>query len=131
MADVPVGATLIDNPVSAAPGFQVENVYVMAGVPRIFQAMFDAVAPSFAAGSPMVSRSVSAFVREGALAESLAALAVEPPSVDFGSYPFHRDGRLGASIVARGRDAAAVAAAAAAGDGMLRSLGGDPIRDDA
>lgn len=129
MADVPRGAALIDNPVSAAPGFQLENVYVMAGVPRIFQAMFDAVAPGFATGAPLVSRTVSAFVREGDLAAPLAALADAHRDVDFGSYPFHRDGRLGASIVARGRDVAAVDGAATAVAAMFTTLGGDPIRD--
>ncbi|MEM6492585.1 MAG: competence/damage-inducible protein A, partial [Pseudomonadota bacterium] len=75
MAEVPEGAELIDNPVSAAPGFRVENVYVFAGVPSIFRAMFDAVAPNFVAGPPLVSRSISAFVREGDLAAPLTDIA--------------------------------------------------------
>ncbi|MGB0843136.1 MAG: competence/damage-inducible protein A [Alphaproteobacteria bacterium] len=101
MAIIPDGASLIDNPVSKAPGFKLANVHVMAGVPRIFQAMVDQVLPELKHGKPTSSISISAAVREGDVAEPLAKLQAQFPEVDLGSYPYHRDGELGTSLVAR------------------------------
>lgn len=109
MADIPEGATLIANPVSAAPGFQMGNVYVMAGVPRIMQAMFDNIKHSLKGGAPMLSETVAAFVTEGTIAEDLGRIQLQFPSVEIGSYPFVRHQRLGTSLVARSTDAAALA----------------------
>ncbi len=104
MADIPEGATLIHNPVSAAPGYKMENVYVMAGVPRIMQAMFDGIKHSFAGGAPMISASVSAFITEGSIAEDLGRIQDQFPTVEIGSYPFVRQQKLGTSLVARSTD---------------------------
>jgi len=130
MADVPEGATLIANPVSAAPGFQLGNVFVLPGVPRIMQAMFEGLRYRLAGGAPMVSTTVAAFVTEGAVAAGLAEAQAEHPTVEIGSYPFVRDGRLGTSLVVRAPDAAAVEAAAVAVEAAVRAAGGEPMRED-
>ncbi len=109
MADIPEGATLIYNPVSAAPGYKMDNVYVMAGVPRIMQAMFDGIKHSLKGGAPMLSASVSAFVTEGAIAEVLGKIQMQFPTVEIGSYPFVRHQKLGTSLVARSTDSTALA----------------------
>lgn len=114
MADVPEGATLIANPVSAAPGYRIGNVYVMAGVPRIMQAMFDGIKHNLQGGAPMLSASVAAFVTEGTIAEELGRIQSRFPSVEIGSYPFVRAQKLGTSLVARSTDAEALLACKAA-----------------
>lgn len=112
MARVPLGATLIDNPVSAAPGFRLGNVFVLPGVPRILQGMLPGVLATLPGGPPIVSRSVTAWVRESDVAAELAEVQARHPGLDVGSYPFARDGRFGTALVVRGNDAAAVAVAA-------------------
>jgi len=123
MARVPRGAVLIDNPVSAAPGFRVDNVFVLPGVPRILQGMLPGVLASLPGGPPIVSRSITAWVRESDVAQELAVVQAHHPGLDVGSYPFARDGRFGTSLVVRGNDAAAVAAAAAEIEAFLRARG--------
>lgn len=105
MARIPAGATLIDNPVSAAPGFQVDNVYVMAGVPKIMQAMLEGILPNLQGGAPVLSNTVTCAVPESQIAPELGALQEEYPDIDIGSYPNFRGGVLGLSVVARGTDA--------------------------
>lgn len=99
MAEVPEGAALIPNPVSAAPGYVIENVYVLAGVPSIMQAMFKAL--SLKGGAPIVSESLSAYITEGGIAAELEAIQNRFPEVDIGSYPFFRHGKVGTSLVGR------------------------------
>ena len=108
MARVPEGATLIDNPISAAPGFRIENVFVLAGVPPIAHAMFASLEPMLEQGRTIHSRSIDVLLREGAFALELEQIAREHPDVEIGSYPFARDGRYGASLVVRGTDLATV-----------------------
>jgi molybdenum cofactor synthesis domain-containing protein len=126
MADMPHGATLIDNPVSAAPGFRIGNVFVMAGVPAILRAMFDGIAPNLAGGPPIVSRTVAAYLPEGALAAGLRDLQERWPTIEIGSYPYFRHGRLGVSVVLRGTDGGGLDAAAEAVRALVRDLGGAP-----
>jgi molybdenum cofactor synthesis domain-containing protein len=111
MAMIPEGASLIDNPVSQAPGFRMENVYVMAGIPSIARAMFAAAEPDLRHGEPIRSESIDVYRREGDFATALEEVARRHPAVEIGSYPFSREGRFGASIVVRGTDAAQVEAA--------------------
>jgi len=113
MATVPEGASLIDNSVSFAPGFRIGNVFVLAGVPSIARAMFAACEHELEGGSPILSESIDLYQREGDFAAALEAIAKRYPEVDIGSYPFSREGRLGASLVVRGTDAGSVAAAMA------------------
>ncbi|MGR3501800.1 competence/damage-inducible protein A [Pseudaestuariivita sp.] len=114
MARIPDGAALIDNPVSAAPGFTLGNVHVMAGVPRIFEAMVASVLPTLTGGAPVISHSVEVHRGEGDIAGPLKELAEKHSELSFGSYPFQRDGRYGANVVVRGTDPEAVVAAARA-----------------
>ncbi len=112
MARVPDDADLIDNPVSAAPGFTLGNVHVMAGVPTIFQAMVAGLLPTLTGGAPLVSETLRVAMPEGELAGPLGALAEAHPSLSIGSYPFIKDGEYGANVVIRGSDPAAVNTAA-------------------
>ncbi|MBF9058715.1 competence/damage-inducible protein A [Rhodobacterales bacterium HKCCSP123] len=108
MARIPEGASLIDNPISSAPGFTIGNVHVMAGVPVIFEAMVASVLPTLTGGAPMLSQSLRIVRGEGDIAEALGQLAKDHPEVSIGSYPFHRDGVHGSNIVVRSQDGAAV-----------------------
>jgi len=130
MANTPQGATLIDNPVSIAPGFQIGNVFVLAGVPRIMQAMFDGLRARLVGGAPMLSRTVGAFVAEGAIAKGLGELQQRHPALDIGSYPYFRQGRFGASFVLRGTERTQIDAAAVELRALIKELGGDPIEGD-
>jgi molybdenum cofactor synthesis domain-containing protein len=111
MARIPEGAALIDNPVSAAPGFTLGNVHVMAGVPQVFEAMVASVLPRLTGGAPLLSQSLRINRGEGDIAGPLALLAGRYPALSMGSYPFVRDGVFGANIVIRGSDGPAVDAA--------------------
>ena len=112
MARIPKGAALIDNPISAAPGFTLRNVHVMAGVPAIFNTMVASVVPTLTGGAPLVSQSIRIDRPEGEIAGPLGDLAAAHPDLSMGSYPFIQNGTYGANIVIRGTDAAAVARAA-------------------
>ena len=111
MARIPDGATLIANPVSGAPGFTLDNVHVMAGVPSVFQAMVAEILPTLDGGAPMLSQTVRVERPEGELAGDLGAIAKGHPDVSIGSYPFIENGAFGSNIVVRGRDNGAVSAA--------------------
>mgnify|MGYP005621302353 FL=1 len=114
MARIPDGASLIDNPVSSAPGFTLGNVHVMAGVPSVFRAMVASILPSLTGGAPLVSSTLRVERGEGDIAGPLGNLATLFPKLSFGSYPFQKDGRYGANIVVRGTDTAEVARAISA-----------------
>lgn len=106
MARIPEGADLVANPVSKAPGFNIGNVFVMAGVPSIMQAMMDDVVPRLKGGQTMHSETIEAGMGEGAVAKPLGALQDEFPDVAIGSYPYQRDGKFQTSLVLRSRDTA-------------------------
>lgn len=108
MARIPEGAVLIENPVSAAPGFSIENVYVMAGVPSVFQAMVASVLPTLTGGMPLVSRTLRIERGEGDIAGPLGDLANRHPDLNIGSYPFQQAGIYGSNVVIRGVDKALV-----------------------
>jgi molybdenum cofactor synthesis domain-containing protein len=127
MAHVPEGATLVDNPVSAAPGFQIGNVFVMAGIPAVMQAMFEGLRHRLAGGKPMLSRTVAAHVGEGVIARDLGALQARYEDLEIGSYPFVHQNRFGASFVIRGIDAGRIAACAEELEAIIRRLGAEPI----
>lgn len=130
MAEMPEGAELIDNPISLAPGYRIGNVFVLAGVPRVMQAMFDGIKHRLAGGPPVLSRSLPLFVPEGAVAAGLAEVQARHRGVDIGSYPFFRHERFGTVIVARGTDADAIADAIADIRALAMSLGAE-IGDEA
>jgi molybdenum cofactor synthesis domain-containing protein len=113
MARIPGDALLIDNPISAAPGFSIRNVHVMAGVPNIFRAMVASVLPRITGGDPVLSQALRVDAGEGVFAGPLAAVAADFPDLSFGSYPFVQNGAFGANLVVRGTDAARINAAMA------------------
>ncbi len=128
MAETPDGAgvTLIENRVTSAPGYRIENVFVMAGIPSIAQAMFEAAVPLLRTGDPVFSGSVDGEVREGDIAADLTALQEKYKNVSLGSYPSVRNDKLCTSIVARSTDKALITAALAEVAEMMRRFGAEP-----
>ena len=123
MTRIPHGADLVPNKVSAAPGFWIGNVFVMAGVPSIMQAMLDEVAPKLATGARMLSETVRADCREGDIGTELGEVAKAHPDVMIGSYPFIDEARgPNTNIVVRARDPGRLAAAKAAVEAMLTQV---------
>ncbi len=129
MADMPEGAELVDNPVSGAPGFRMENVFVFAGVPRIMQAMFEGVKHRLVGGAPVRSRSVAVDLPEGTIAETLARVEAEHPGVEIGSYPYYRSRGFGVKLVLRSVEEDRLATATEALIEALRALGGKPVEE--
>ena len=125
MARVPRGGGLIDNPLGP-PGFYIDNVYVMAGIPRIMQQMIASLDGKLKRGVVVQSRSVTAYVSEGQIAKGLGAVQDRFAQVDVGSYPFQRQERFGTTLVMRGSDAAELDAALADVVALIRSLGAEP-----
>ena len=125
MAHIPVGADLILNPVSGAPGFHIGNVFVMAGVPKIMQAMVDDILPRLSTGAKILSHSVSCDLGESMMALQLTAIQNKYPDIEIGSYPQYRAGALGVSLVARGTDQAHITGAVDDIKTMILSLGGN------
>ena len=126
MARMPHGAIHIENAVSVAPGFNIGNVYVMAGVPSVFQAMLNAVLPTLEGGSPVESRSIAVpkELGEGDIAAPLAEIDRTHPDVSIGSYPRFRDGAYSVEIVLRARDRDALRTAEDAIVAMVAALAG-------
>jgi molybdenum cofactor synthesis domain-containing protein len=113
MARVPVGGSLVKNSVQGPPGFQIGNVFVLAGVPLIMRGMLEDVGPRLRTGRVVISRTVRVEgLGEGVLAAPLEALAKQHPDLSLGSYPVFGEGGYGSNLVVRGRDAAEVAATA-------------------
>ena len=126
MARIPHGASLVDNPISRAPGFRIGNVVVMAGVPSIMQAMLDAAAKDFETGAKIIAETIDANgLPEGIYAAPLAAAAAAHQGVSIGSYPSYSGTGFSNAIVIRSKDAEALAAAAAAVRAMLAKLKAD------
>ena len=106
MTKIPKGAELVENPVSKAPGFKIENVFVMAGIPKIMQGMLEGAKIHLSAGKPMKSESIDVFMPESFIAEELSNLQNKFKDVEIGSYPFVKDGKYGTSLVMRSSDKA-------------------------
>jgi molybdenum cofactor synthesis domain-containing protein len=131
MATMPRGASLIETTASIAPGFSIGNVHVMAGVPRIMQAQFEAVAATLRGGLPIIMRAVHAKgVLEGALAAELSAIQGRYAALDIGSYPYYREGGGGVAIVAKGTDVLAAEAAIRDVTELMTRLGGAPVQGE-
>jgi molybdenum cofactor synthesis domain-containing protein len=123
MARIPVGAEHVVNPISKVPGFKIENVIVMAGVPSIMQAMMDDVAPRLTTGARMMMETVEATgIPEGTYATALSEIAKAHPDTIIGSYPQFHEGRFRNQIVVRSKDGAAMQAALEAVDAMLKTM---------
>jgi len=128
MARIPDTATLIKNSVSGAPGFQIGNVFVMAGVPSVMRAMLEELAPRLRRGAVVHVSTIEAPMAEGSIAAALAAVQASHKTVSIGSYPFYRDTGPGTQLVVRGKVPAEVETAAAAVEAAVRSQGAEPVR---
>ena len=130
MARLPDGATMIENPVSKAPGFQIGNVFVMAGVPMVMQVMLDGLTGRLEGGAAMQSRTVTGQIGEGTIAEKLGALQARHPDVGIGSYPYYRSKTFGTSSGVRGGDSSALERVAADVAARRREFGVEPQTGD-
>lgn len=111
MARVPQGGTLVKNPVQGPPGFQIGNVFVLAGVPLIMRGMLEDVGPRLQGGVVVISRTIRVDGSgEGIIAAPLEAVANAHPNLSLGSYPFFGEGGYGSNLVIRGRDLAEIEA---------------------
>ncbi|MEQ1952595.1 competence/damage-inducible protein A [Mesorhizobium sp. CN2-181] len=122
MARMPRGAEHIDNPVSVAPGFRIENVHAMAGVPAIFQAMLDNIVPTLRTGQKLISATVHCPVGEGVIGGPLGEIQKAHPDTIIGSYPKFRDGSFWTELVIRSRSAEALESARAEVEAMVNRL---------
>jgi molybdenum cofactor synthesis domain-containing protein len=123
MARMPEGAVHIHNPVSVAPGFHIKNVYVMAGVPKVFEAMLSNVIPTLKTGTILLSDSIISFHGEGDIGTPLGDIQNDNPDISIGSYPkFAQDGGYSSEIVVRGLDNEKIAKAILEIKAMLNSL---------
>ncbi len=127
MANTAAGAELIDNPVSAAPGFRIGNVFVLAGVPKIMRAMLEQVLPKLAHGAPILSATVVCDLPEGQVAAGLAEIQAQHPDLDIGSYPGRAAHGFRVSLVVRGTTAQRVETAAENVRRLVIGLGGSII----
>jgi molybdenum cofactor synthesis domain-containing protein len=128
MATMPRGAALIENSISVAPGFQIGNVYVMAGVPRVMQSMFEWLAPRLEGGAKIEMRAVHVFgLGEGLIAEGLGAVQAKYPDIDLGSYPFYRASGNGVALVAKGPDAEVAEKVIAEVTALIEGFGKEPV----
>jgi molybdenum cofactor synthesis domain-containing protein len=125
MARAPEGAELIENPVSVAPGLKLENVFVLAGIPRIMQAQFESLRHGLVGGPPLLSRALTVALPESVVARGLGALQERFAQVEMGSYPFQRGGRFGTSLVLRSSDPELLDRAAEELEALVRGLGGE------
>ncbi|MFT9382407.1 competence/damage-inducible protein A [Gluconobacter sp. P5B12] len=132
MAMLPKGATPIENAISAAPGFSIGNVHVMAGVPSIFASMVETLVPKMEKGPPLTSVSWhAAGLKEGDFADDLRHLQEQFPKIDLGSYPYGlTNGTTGTALVAKGYDASAVKNAGSLLHDLIMAHGRDPISGD-
>ena len=131
MARIPHGGSLVKNPVSGAPGFQMENVFTLAGVPSIARGMLDDIGPRLETGKTLLRVTLRAKgMREGDVADPLGSVAAEFPDVSIGSYPWFRSLEdSGVALVASGTDAARLAEAEKAMAAIIRGAGVEPIRE--
>ena len=130
MARIPDSARLIANKLSTAPGFQIGNVFVLAGVPEIARAMFEAASPRLRRGAVIHSRSVRVHCGEGTIAVALGDLQQDFPDVDMGSYPWHKDGTFGTSVVLRSTDRERLDSAYDHVFQAAADAGGEPVEEE-
>ena len=130
MADIPQGAALIDNPVSGAPGIQMENVFVFAGVPAIMQAMFEGIVDRLIGGNPVITRTLRTNLAEGVFASDLGLVQQKFTDVSIGSYPSFRSARPGVNLVMRSTNADSLDRAIAETSNMIVQLKGKILGPD-
>lgn len=132
MADVPMGSELIPNAVSTAPGFRIGNVFVMAGVPKIMQAMLDAIIPHLKGGATVLSTSIATNLLEGTIAAGLTEIQNRYMDIDIGSYPtYEAASGYRTTLVLRSPDAARNEAARSEIAALIASCGGQVVETPA
>ena len=129
MARVPAGASLIENPMSGAPGIAIGNIFILAGVPHIAGLMLEALSGTLEGGKPLISRTIGCWVAESEVADTLAKTERDNAGCQIGSYPFFREGRVGANFVVRSTDTAALDACIADLTTRLAALGHEPVAE--
>ncbi len=130
MARVPKGAVLIDNPTGGPQGFQIDNVFVMAGVPAVMQAMVSSFSKErLGGGHPIRSRSIGALLGESTVANALKEIQDRYPDIDLGSYPFFRPDGFGTNLVMRGTDTRLLDQMKEEVRQMIIDFGADPIEE--
>ena len=127
MAHVPEGATLIDNPITDAPGFRIKNVFVLAGVPKIMQVMFENIVPQLQAGEPFHNKTLRCLLGESILAPGLDIIQQQHQNVSIGSYPFWGLNTHGASLDLRSQNLEEIEVAAKQIEQLIQSLGAELI----
>jgi len=127
MARIPEGAVLIDNPISRAPGYRMENVFVLAGIPAVMQAMLESIRHDLVGGAPVRAHAIAVNLPESVVAGALSEIQARHRDVSIGSYPYFRDGRVGANLVLRSTDTARIDQVADEVRAMIRELGAEPI----
>lgn len=127
MARVPEGGELIENRMSGAPGIRCGNIFIMAGIPHIAAQMMDALTGTLEGGAPVLSKTVGCWTPESEVAETLDAVERAHPACQIGSYPFFREGKVGANFVVRSTDAAALEACLAELTEKLAEAGQEPV----
>jgi molybdenum cofactor synthesis domain-containing protein len=129
MARVPEGAELIENPMSGAPGIRVGNIFILAGVPHIATVMLEALAGTREGGRPLLSRTIGCWTPESEVADILSEVEAAHPGCQIGSYPFFREGRVGANFVVRSTDGTVIESAVAALARALREAGREVVAE--
>jgi molybdenum cofactor synthesis domain-containing protein len=123
MTLLPKGAELVENPVTKAPGFKMENVFVMAGIPSIIQGMLEGAKIFLKIGNKMTSKSIDVFMPESYVAEELSKIQDNYPEVEIGSYPFNKEGQFGTSLVMRSANLNTLELCASDVTKMVKKLG--------
>ncbi len=126
MARIPRGASLVRNPTGGPQGFRMDNVFVMAGIPAVMQAMLSTLGDQLEGGSVVHSRSVTAHLGESEIADGLEDIQRRYPHIDLGSYPFYRDNVYGTTLVMRGADETALERVLAEVRGIIEARGAVP-----
>jgi molybdenum cofactor synthesis domain-containing protein len=129
MARVPQGAELIDNPMSGAPGIRVGNIFILAGVPHIATVMLEALSGTLEGGRPVLSRTIGSFTPESEVADILREVEAAHAGTQIGSYPFFKEGRVGANFVVRATEEALLDACTGDLARRLREAGRE-VRDE-
>ena len=126
MARIPQGASLVPNPTGGPQGFRMDNVFVMAGIPAVMQAMLSTLEDELEGGAVVRSRSVTAHLGESEIADGLEDIQGRYPDMDLGSYPFYRDNVYGTTLVMRGADEARLERMLAEVKGVIEARGAIP-----
>jgi molybdenum cofactor synthesis domain-containing protein len=129
MARVPAGAELIENRMSGAPGIRCGNIFILAGVPHIATLMLEALTGTLEGGRPLISRTIGCWVAESEVADLLGEVEAAHAGCQIGSYPFFREGRVGANFVIRSTDEAALQACRDSLAGRLEQSGWEAVED--